>query len=76
MTSMRSLMLASAAAAALAAIAPVAAPAAGRCGEPAQRPRCTTSLGPDARADLLMASPRASCAASRSWRCVRASAGA
>ena len=48
-------MLASAAAAALAAIAPAAAPAAGRCGEPTQRPWCNTGLGPDARADLLMA---------------------
>jgi beta-glucosidase len=48
-------MLASAAAAALAAIAPATAPAAGRCGEPTQRPWCDTSLGPDARVDLLMA---------------------
>ncbi|GAC1321266.1 MAG: glycoside hydrolase family 3 C-terminal domain-containing protein [Thermoleophilaceae bacterium] len=35
------------------AAAPVAG-AAGRCGEPAQRPWCDTSLSPDARADLLL----------------------
>src|SRR3954447_21173492 len=34
--------------------APGAAHAAGRCGDPAQRPWCDTSLSPDARAGLLL----------------------
>src|SRR3954452_12689880 len=35
--------------------APGAAHAAGRCGDPAQRPWCNTSLSPDERAGLLLA---------------------
>ena len=43
--------------AAVVAVAAIAQPAyaAGRCGDPAQRPWCDTSLGPDERADLLLA---------------------
>lgn len=37
------------------ALLPVPASAAGRCGDPATRPWCDTSLSPDKRADLLLA---------------------
>jgi beta-glucosidase len=43
------------AAVALLAAWPASAPAAGRCGDPAERPWCDTSLSPDQRAGLLLA---------------------